>query len=374
MRPVGRVVEQRPAVVLAREDDGSLVARAGGSHERVGVRGVRQAVVASRQDDQRRLQPRHRADRVQVGELELAREADDPVDVPQVRPVRQFRRSAVGRAHQEDLVGPLRLRLVDGCLDVGPDAEALRPVDRGAPEAAEVDRHGAEAVIGQQLHRRQPAAEIGRRLVQEDDRLLTVAGRRRVEPDAIRGAQPDGPRMEPGRQVAALGCERGPGSCRRLASAAPATGEQQEGDAEQRECDRSSHGANASGGAVDAILRRCASSWSARVASAPRWRPSRVAALSSTSHVRRLRPRSGRARRRGRRRRPVRRRTVDASDAVSVAALRREVRRRRRPERLRPALQPADLRRRLRGRRHLPRHGDAPLAPAPRAAVRADRA
>ena len=45
----------------------------------------------------------------------------------------------------------------------------------------------------------------------------------------------------------------------------------------------------------------------------------------------------------------------------------------RRAERLRPALQRADLRRLLRGAGHLPGHGDDALAPAPRASPRAAR-
>ena len=61
---------------------------------------------------------------------------------------------------------------------------------------------------------------------------------------------------------------------------------------------------------------------------------------------------------------------VDASDAGSVAGARSRGAGRRRGERVRPAAQPTDLRRRVRGRMHVPRHGDAPLAAAPRPAVR----
>ena len=47
--------------------------------------------------------------------------------------------------------------------------------------------------------------------------------------------------------------------------------------------------------------------------------------------------------------------------------------RRRRPQRLRATVQPGDLRGRLRRRRALPRHGDAPVGPPPRAAVQRRR-
>ena len=64
---------------------------------------------------------------------------------------------------------------------------------------------------------------------------------------------------------------------------------------------------------------------------------------------------------------------VDASSEDSIVDLIARDRRRRRPQRQRPALQPADLRRVPAGRRHLPRHGDDALAAASRAPVRGDR-
>ena len=65
---------------------------------------------------------------------------------------------------------------------------------------------------------------------------------------------------------------------------------------------------------------------------------------------------------------------VDASDRDALAALLARERRRRRRQRVRPALQPADLRRRVRGRLHLPRHGDDAVAAAPRAPATSSRA
>ena len=64
---------------------------------------------------------------------------------------------------------------------------------------------------------------------------------------------------------------------------------------------------------------------------------------------------------------------IDASSQESIVALIRDVEGRRRAERDRPALQPADLRRLPRGRGDLSRHGRDALPAASRAALLRDR-
>ena len=64
---------------------------------------------------------------------------------------------------------------------------------------------------------------------------------------------------------------------------------------------------------------------------------------------------------------------VDASSAEDVAALAREHRITHVLNAVDPRFVHADLRRRARGRRGLPRHGDVALAAAPRAALRGER-
>ena len=75
------------------------------------------------------------------------------------------------------------------------------------------------------------------------------------------------------------------------------------------------------------------------------------------------------------RRRPLRRGAARRLGSPQPSStLIRASRRRRRPERDRPALQPADLRGRVRGALHLPRHGDDALRAASGAALRASPA
>ena len=64
---------------------------------------------------------------------------------------------------------------------------------------------------------------------------------------------------------------------------------------------------------------------------------------------------------------------VDASDEAALVALIRGGARGRRAQRVRPALQRADLRRLPRRARHLPRHGDDALAPPPDRSLQRDR-
>ncbi len=117
---------------------------------------------------------------------------------------------------------------------------------------------------------------------------------------------------------------------------------------------------------------RRGSCWSAPVASAGRSPPSRLDATSSRPSSSPTTTWPG-----PRRPRPPTSRYVAAQvDASSADVGERAVPRARdhpRDERRRPGLQHADLRRRLRGRRRLPRHGDVAVQAAPRGAVREDR-
>ena len=120
-------------------------------------------------------------------------------------------------------------------------------------------------------------------------------------------------------------------------------------------------------------LARCGFSWSVPAAWAQRSRRSRSAARSSARSCSPTWRSSARPRLPSAWASPTAfsGERVDASNLRELVELIGRVAAGRRPERVRPALQRADLRRLLRVACHVPRHGDDALAPPPRAALRA---
>jgi len=204
-------------VVVAGEEDEPLVRRGGAPLERPRVGRRQVAVFARAEDEERHAQPAHGAERVElrvgpaaVGEVLLAGHADHARDArAEPRAGDHARDPAERRAHEEDLVRALALELRHGACEVSGEATALGADERRLRQAevAVVEDQDAEAGGAQDLGVGQPAAQIGRRLVGEDDAGLAVAQRRAVEEDAVRRVEPADLRLDS--SAAAALAERG---------------------------------------------------------------------------------------------------------------------------------------------------------------------
>jgi len=113
-----------------------------------------------------------------VGELLLARDTDHARDLrAEPRAGDHARDAAEGGAHQEDFLGALVLELRHGAREVFREAPTLVRGDRRLrePEVPVVEGQHPEARGAEDLGVGQPAAEVGRGLVCEDDPGLAVA-------------------------------------------------------------------------------------------------------------------------------------------------------------------------------------------------------
>ena len=172
-----------------------------------------------------------------VGELLLARDTDHARDLrAEPRAGDHARDAAEGGAHQEDLPGALVHELGHG--KVFREAPALVRGDRRLrePEVAVVEREHPEACGAQNLGVGQPAAEVGRGLVCEDDSGLAVAQRRAVEKDAVRRPEPADLRRCSRPVHAAAAAERGQAASLRVQRSRhpPAATDERDGEEEQR--------------------------------------------------------------------------------------------------------------------------------------------
>ena len=159
--------------------------RPGSPQERPLVGGREEAVLARAEDQKRRAQPGDGIQCAELGggaaaicELLLARDADHARDLrAEPRAGDHARDAAEGGAHQEDFLGALVLELRHGAREVFREAPTLVRGDRRLrePEVPVVEGQHPEARGAEDLGVGQPAAEVGRGLVCEDDPGLAVA-------------------------------------------------------------------------------------------------------------------------------------------------------------------------------------------------------
>jgi hypothetical protein len=233
-------------VVPAREEDEPLVRRPGSLQQRPRVGGREEAVLARAEDQKRRAQPGDGIQCVELGggaaavrELLLARDADHARDLrAEPRACDHARDAAEGGTHQEDLPGALVHELRHGAREVFREAPTLVRGDRRLrePEVAVVEREHPEACRAQNLGVGQPAAEVGRGLVCEDDPGRTVAQRRAVEQDAVRRPEPADLCLYPSRVRGATAAERRQAASLRVQRSRrpPAATDERDGEEEQR--------------------------------------------------------------------------------------------------------------------------------------------
>lgn len=181
-------------MVPARVQRGALVVRPGAAQQPQRVGHGEVAVVPRADDQQRRAEPRDRSEPVQAGagEVRLAGEAHDAGEA-QSRRVRQRGGAAERRTHQEHLFRAVGLETGDGRAEVaavGEEVARRRGTIRIA-EAAEVEREHAHPGMLERRHVRQPAAEVGRRLVREHDADVPAPRLDRVETDSVFGTEPE---------------------------------------------------------------------------------------------------------------------------------------------------------------------------------------